>query len=147
MRRECPPADASKPPCWIFCVCHVRVGIDAAGDGTFVFYDGHSHPFPEAAGWHAPAGRRTREPRPLAQDGQIGPAPPAGATKTWDPADESLAGQPERASADSEVRPGPRPPTLRPHHRKTTEAGPKALKPSSLPILAYWLSRLADGWR
>jgi hypothetical protein len=27
--------------------------------------------------------------------------------KTWDPADESLAGQPERASADSQVRPGP----------------------------------------
>ena len=28
------------------------------------------------------------------------------------------------ASADSEVRPGPRPPTLRPHRGKTTEAGP-----------------------
>src|ERR1700730_11655775 len=29
--------------------------------------------------WHAPAGRRTCEPRPLAQDGQIRPAPPVGA--------------------------------------------------------------------
>ena len=58
-----------------------------------------------------------------------------GAKKTWDPADESLAGQPERASADSEVRPGPRPPTLRPHHRTTTQAGPETLKPSSLPIM------------
>src|SRR6476660_9656690 len=33
----------------------------------------------QVEGWHAPAGRRTCEPRPLAQDGQIRPAPPAGA--------------------------------------------------------------------
>jgi hypothetical protein len=32
------------------------------------------------------------------------------------------------APADSEVRPGPRPPTLRPHQAKTTEAGPEAEK-------------------
>jgi hypothetical protein len=32
------------------------------------------------------------------------------------------------APADSEVRPGPRPPTLRPHQPKTTEAGPEAEK-------------------
>src|ERR1039458_8590298 len=32
------------------------------------------------------------------------------------------------ASADSEVRPGPRPPTLRPHQPKTTQAGPEAEK-------------------
>ena len=89
-------------------------------------------PFLWLKGWHAPAGRRTCEPRPLAQDGQIGTAPPVGAI-TWDPAGESLAGQPDRASADSEVRPGPRPPTLRPHHHKTTQAGPEALSPSSLP--------------
>src|ERR1700754_1249862 len=68
-------------------------------------------PFLWLKGWHAPAGRRACEPRPLAQDGQIGTAPPVGANKTWDPADESLEGQPDRASADSEVRPGPRPPT------------------------------------
>ena len=36
-------------------------------------------------------------------------------------------------SADSEVRPGPRPPTLRPHHRKTAQAGPEAQPTSSLP--------------
>src|SRR5712691_11522547 len=36
------------------------------------------------------------------------------------------------ASADSEVRPGPRPPTLRPQQRKPTEAGPGAL-PHILP--------------
>src|SRR6476619_5359395 len=33
----------------------------------------------QVEGWHAPAGRRTCEPRPLAQDGQIRPAPPVGA--------------------------------------------------------------------
>jgi hypothetical protein len=65
-------------------------------------------------------------PRPLAQDRQIGTAPLAGATKTRDPAGESLAGQPERASADPEVRPGPRPQTLRPHHVKTPQAGPRS---------------------
>ena len=36
-------------------------------------------------------------------------------------------------SADSEIRPGPRPPTLRPHHRKTAQAGPEAQPTSSLP--------------
>ena len=75
-------------------------------------------------GWHAPAGRRTREPRPLAQDGQIRPA------RRWVPQEPGPGRQigsqdsPKGASADSEVRPGPRLPTLRPHHRKTTEAGP-----------------------
>src|SRR5215469_14330537 len=38
------------------------------------------------------------------------------------------------ASADSEVRPGPRPQTLRPYQAKTSEAGPEALSTSSLPI-------------
>ena len=33
----------------------------------------------QVEGWHAPAGRRTCEPRPLAQDGQIRPAAPVGA--------------------------------------------------------------------
>src|SRR6266481_5370845 len=89
-------------------------------------------------GWHAPAGRRTCEPRPLAQDGQIRPAR-RWVPGTWDPADESIEGQPERASADSEVRPGPRPPTLRPHHRKTVQAGPEARSPSSLPITRDWI--------
>ena len=42
---------------------------------------------------------------------------------------------PSAASADSEVRPGPRPPTLRPNRDTTREAGPEALPTSSLPIL------------
>ena len=41
---------------------------------------------------------------------------------------------PSAASADSEVRPGPRPPTLRPNRDTTREAGPEALPTSSLPI-------------
>src|SRR6266496_469612 len=86
-----------------------------------------------AEGWHAPAGRRTCEPRPLVQDGQIRPAVPAGAIKTWDPADRSFRRTTRAASAESEVRPGPRLPTLRPHHLKTGEAGPEALPTLSLP--------------
>ena len=49
-----------------------------------------------------------------------------------------------RASADSEVRPGPRFPTLRPYHAKTAEAGPEpeALPTSSLPTLGLmWTFR------
>src|SRR6266487_1851810 len=86
-----------------------------------------------AEGWHAPAGRRTCEPRPLVQDGQIRPAVPVGAIKTWDPADRSFRRTTRAASAESEVRPGPRLPTLRPHHLKTGEAGPEALPTLSLP--------------
>src|SRR6266487_4097972 len=88
-----------------------------------------------AEGWHAPAGRRTCEPRPLVQDGQIRPAVPVGAIKTWDPADRSFRRTTRAASAESEVRPGPRLPTLRPHHLKTGEAGPEALPTLSLPTL------------
>jgi hypothetical protein len=59
---------------------HVGVGVHAAGDGACL-YDGHAIPFLWLKGWHAPAGRRACEPRPLAQDGQIGTAPPVGANK------------------------------------------------------------------
>src|SRR6202040_2787293 len=77
----------------------------------------------------------TGKPRPLVQAGQIRPAPPAGAVKTWGPADRSSRRTARTASAESEVRPGPRPPTLRPHHRKTAQAGPEALSTFSLPII------------
>ena len=94
-----------------------------AGAGKLVLLSLTSPCWPDWT-WTSRAGNR-----------QIGTAPPVGAKKTWDPADESLAGQPARASADSEVRPGPRPPTLRPHRRKTVQAGPEALSTSSLPTL------------
>ena len=81
-------------------------------------------PFLWLKGWHAPASRQTCEPRPLVQDGQIRPAPPVGASKNWGPADKSLARQPDTASADSEVRPGPRAPdaTPPPDHRRGSHA-------------------------
>src|SRR6266699_4349308 len=50
-------------------------------------------------GWHAPAGRRIREPRPLAQARQIRPAAPVGA-RNWDPADKPVTGQPQRRRPD-----------------------------------------------
>src|SRR6266568_650343 len=43
----------------------------------------------EVAGWHAPAGRRTWEPRPLAQARQIRPAAPVGARSWARPTDRS----------------------------------------------------------
>src|SRR5256885_14269095 len=75
------------------------------------------------------------KPRPLVQAGQIRPAPLVGAVKTWDPADRSSRRTARTASADSEVRPGPRLPTLRPYSVKIGEAGPEALPTLSLPTL------------
>ena len=111
----------------------------ATGHGACFFYDGHSHPFLRLRGGTHPLARRTCEPRPLVQAGQIRPAPPAGAVKTWGPADRSSRRTARAASAESEVRPGPRPPTLRPHHRKTAQAGPEAQSTSSLPIISAGL--------
>ena len=54
----------------------------------------------------------------LPRPGRSGPAPPVGAMKTWDPADRSSRKTTRAASADSEVRPGPRLPTLRPYSRQ-----------------------------
>jgi len=50
-------------------------------------------------GWHAPAGRRTWKPRPLAQARQIRPAAPVGA-RNWDPAGKPVTGQPQRRRPD-----------------------------------------------
>src|SRR6476620_11804739 len=112
---------------------HVGVGAHAAGDVARVFYDGQRHPFSLVEGV-----ARTRWPPDLrtpasctGRADQTGT--PAGATKTWDPAGRSFRRTAEAASAESEVRPGPRPPTLRPHHRKTAQAGPEALSTVSLP--------------
>jgi len=58
-------------------------------------------------GWHAPAGRRTREPRPLPRLGR------SDRHRRWMPGlgpGRQAAGKTARAaSAESEVRPGPRP--------------------------------------
>src|SRR5438132_2589024 len=63
-------------------------------------------------GWHAPAGRRTCEPRPLVHVGQIRPATPVGAGQILGPGrqivsqDNSRRRQPNRRS---DRDPGPRP--------------------------------------
>src|SRR6266704_6174716 len=85
------------------------------------------------------------KPRPLVQARQIRPAVPVGAGKNWDPADRSFRRTTRAASADSEVRPGPRLLTLRPHHHKTWEAGPEALIHSLPADLARSGQRLSDG--
>src|SRR6266704_735892 len=81
-------------------------------------------------GWHAPAGRRIRE-TPASDPGQADQTGIAGrCQKNWDPADKSFRRTTRAASAESEVRPGPRLLTLRPYHLKTGEAGPEALPTS-----------------
>src|SRR5262249_15007600 len=82
-------------------------------------------------GWHAPAGRRPVEPRPLAQARQIGPAAPVGAErlgpgrragiKTTRTASSRIAGQ-------TGSQPDPTP-VATPTHGSTAEALPT----SSLP--------------
>ena len=112
---------------------HVRMGINATGNGACL-YDGQSHPLLRVEGWHAPAGRRTCEP-PASCPGradQTGRA--GGCQKTWGPADRSFRRTTRAASAASEVRPGPRPPTLCPRDITVREAGPEALSTVSLPI-------------
>src|SRR6266498_3724925 len=88
----------------------------------------------QVEGWHAPAGRRTCEtlasdPGQADQTGSAG-----GCQKNWDPAGRSFRKTTRAASAESEVRPGPRLPTLRAHHVKIREAAPVALSTLSLPI-------------
>jgi len=73
---------------------HTGAGVHAAGNGPCFFYDGHSHPLSQVEGWHAPAGRRTCEPRPLAQDGADQAGTAGGCRKTCGPAGRSIARQP-----------------------------------------------------
>ena len=84
------------------------------------------------------AGRRTCEPRPLAQAREIRSAAPVGAT-TWDPADRTVLTTARAASAESEVRPGPRP---RRYARTAPKPGSRAGSTSySLPADSDWVGR------
>src|SRR6266851_5240348 len=56
-----------------------------------------------------------------------------GCLTPWGPADRSSRKTARTASAESEVRPGPRLPTLCPYPVKTGEAGPEVQSTSSLP--------------
>ena len=71
--------------------------------------------------------------------------------RNWGPADRSFRRTTRAASADSEVRPGPRLPTLCPYHLKTGEAGPEApihILPADSARLkpAAWNGRLERRW-
>src|SRR6266702_2152848 len=81
------------------------------------------------------AGRRTCET--LASDpGQADQTGSAGGARKPGPGRQIVSQDNTSASAESKVRPGPRPLTLRPHHRKTAEAGPEALSTVSLPKIS-----------
>ena len=87
-------------------------------------------------GWHAPAGRRTCEPRPLARPGR------SHRQRRWVPQKPGPGRQivsKDNPSGVSRIggQAGTQAPTLRPHHHKTGEAGPEALPTSSLPIIRY----------
>jgi hypothetical protein len=84
------------------------------------------------------AGRRTCEPRPLAQDGQIRPAAPV-MPQDLGPGRQIVSqDNTKRRQPNSEVRPGPRPPTLRTRDVEAGEAEPEALPTSSLPNIERW---------
>ena len=87
----------------------------------------------QVEGWHAPAGRRTWEPRPLAQARQIRPAAPVGAKRTWARPTGRFRRQPA-ASADWQVRPDP---GHRPYAQTDPNCGSRAgaLSTSSLPSM------------
>jgi hypothetical protein len=93
------------------------------------------------------AGRRTCET--LASDpGQADQTGSAGGARKPGPGRQIVSQDNASASAESKVRPGPRPLTLRPHHRKTAEAGPEALSTVSLPntrsFTGHPLGRMRD---
>src|SRR5215469_17333718 len=66
--------------------------------------------------------------------------------KNWGPADRSISRQPKRRRP---IRRSDRTqhPTLRPHHRRTPEAGPKHLSTSSLPIIRPLRADAGRWWR
>jgi hypothetical protein len=105
---------------------HVCVGVHAAGDGACL-YDGQGHPFLRLRdGTHPLAAGSVNPGLFPGRADQAGAA--GGCQKTWDPAGRSFRRTTRAASAESEVRPGPRPLTLRPHQAKTREARPEADK-------------------
>src|SRR5439155_13183265 len=100
------------------------------GDGACL-YDGQCHPFLRLRGGTHPLAVGPGNPgllhRPGRSDRQRRWVPGAGPGRQID------LKTTRTASADSEVRPGPRPQTLRPYQAKTSEAGPEAQSTSSLP--------------
>jgi hypothetical protein len=118
------------------------VGVHAAGNGACFFYDGHSHPFLRLRDGTHPLARRTCEPRPLVQAGQIRPAPLAGAIRPGARPTDRLAGQPGRRQP---TRRSGRDPGSRPYAPVQTRSGkPGRKRIHSLPADS---ARYADNIR
>src|SRR6266702_66854 len=103
----------------------------AAGNGACFSYDGHCHPFLRLRDGTHPLAAGPVNPGLLHRTGR------SDRHRRQVPVTLGQAGRSSRrtartASADSEVRPGPRLPTLRPYPVKTGEAGPEALSTVSL---------------
>jgi hypothetical protein len=107
-------------------------------------YDGHCRPLLRLRdGTHPLAAGPVNPGLFPGQADQTGSA--GGCQKNLGPADKSFRRTTRPASAESEVRPGPRPPTLRRRQVETREAGPEALSTSSLPSMR-WRPRASFCW-
>ena len=80
-----------------------------------------------------PLARRTREPRPLVQAGQIRPAPLAGAIKTLGPGRQIVSQDSPDGVSRIGGQAGTQAPDPTPVPGQTGEAGPEALSTVSLP--------------
>ena len=110
---------------------YVRVSVHAAGDGARL-YHGHRHPLLRLRDGTHPLAVGSVNPGLFpARADQTGRA--GGCQKNLGPAGKSFRRTTRPASAESEARPGPRPPTLRRRRVETRKAGPEALSTSSLP--------------
>ena len=117
---------------------HVRMSVHPAGNSACL-YDGQRHPlFRLRDGthrWPVGPGNPGLLHRPGRSDRQ----------RRWcqnlGPGRQIVPKTTRAASAESEVRPGPRPPTLRARQAKTRQAEPEALHTSSPPILCIDRSR------
>ncbi len=91
-------------------------------------------------GWHAPAGRQTCEPRPLAQARQIRPAAPVGARKPGTRPTDRLAGQPERRQPNrrSGRDPGPDPTPAPPQNHGSRAGSTIHILPAEYLRLSRW---------
>jgi hypothetical protein len=85
-----------------------------------------------------PLARRTREPRPLVQAGQIRPAPLAGAIKTLGPGRQIVSQDSPDGVSRIGGQAGTQAPDPTPVPVKTGKAGPEALSTVSLPTMHSW---------
>ena len=94
-----------------------------------------------------PLARRTREPRPLVQAGQIGPAPLAGAIKTLGPGRQIVSQDSPDGVSRIGGQAGTQAPTLRPYPVKPGKPGRKHYPQSPCRIFAAarFIGRVGSG--